>query len=463
VGARVIFQLRGNETCEPSGTVDVFATLAFAWLSKERPLMLMFPRLASTARARQSVRQAYRPSCCLRHHGNFSTDATFPLALPTVLPVAMATLPIQLLLPDYYPVVRPLNLTTIIAGAAQWVSQRLTRLVRPLRASSRLGVFALPPEIILMITTHLNNSAIVSLALTCRTLRNLCLSERSHLDKADKEELLLLLEKDVASLYFCHYCTKLHHWHTRWTRSVFPWYAERMSCKANLNNHLFFPTNCHIPYYYARLVMNRHFYGPAHGPPVHQLEERTRSGRHLDGVVVSVSQHARIVDDQLLVLTVISMSHSRGDSASLRNRIDSLGHSVCSHLTLQEGYPDGASVQLPELAKDRSTPNLFQPCTKAYGSCTSCLTDYNVDISWKGEKRGFGVKVFIYRQLGDCRSPFDWSWRTISDLRPKEDPRTARSLFYERGYVRDQWNKIDGDATTSRGNWAQTPNYATSC
>jgi hypothetical protein len=375
----------------------------------------------------------------------------------------MAT-PIQLLLPDYhYPVVHAVNLATMVTGTTQWVSLRLTRLLRLLHASSSLGAFALPPEIILMITTHLNNSGMLSLALTCRTLHRLCFSDHERLDKADKEELLLLLEKDVASLYFCHYCTKLHPWHTRWTRSILPWYVECMPCKVNLDNHLFFPTNCHIPYYYARLVMNRHFYGPAHGPPVHQLEKRTRSDNYPDGVAVSVSQHARIVDDQLLVLTVISMSNSRGDSKSLRNRIDSLGQPVCPHLTLERGYPGCTPVQLPELAKAQFTSNLFQRCTQTYGSCISCLTDYNIDIAWKGEQKGYGVEVFIYRQLGDCRSPFDWSWRTISDLRPKEDPQTARSSLYRLGYVRDQWNKADGGAITSCGNWVQTLDSATRC
>lgn len=307
-----------------------------------------------------------------------------------------------------------------------------------------------------MINSHLNNSSMTSLALTCQTLHRLCFPKHPLLDTAEKEELLLLLEKDVATLYFCHYCVKLHRWHGRWSRSISPWYEERMPCKRSLDNHLFLPITCHIPYYYARLVMNRHFYGPTHGPPSHKLKERARF-YYSDGVVESVSQHARIVDDQLLVLFVKSISHSRGDSTSLRSHINSMGHSVCEHLTLAEGCPDYAPIQLPELAKDTTTPSLFLPCDQAFGSCTFCLTDYSINISWQGERKGYVVEVFIYCQLGDCRSPFGWSWHTMSTLQTEEEPRTAYPLDYRPGYVRDRWNKADGIASRTHGGWVEIP------
>lgn len=308
-----------------------------------------------------------------------------------------------------------------------------------------------------MITSYLNNSSTISLALTCRTLHSLCFPGNPLLDMAEKEELLLLLEKNVATLYFCHHCVKLHHWHRRWSRSISPWYEEHMSCKRSRNNRLFLLGTFHIPYYYARLVMDRHFYGPAHGPPPQKLKERAHSYYYSDGVVNSVSQHARIVDDRLLVLSVMSMSHSRGNSTSLRSHIDSMGHSVCEHLVLGEGCPDYAPMQLPELIKDKTTPNPFIPCDQAFGSCTFCLTDYSVDISWQGERKGHVIEVFIYRQLGDCRSPFDWSWHTMSTLQTKEEPRTAYPLEYRPGYVRDQWNKADGIASRTHGKWVEIP------
>jgi hypothetical protein len=365
------------------------------------------------------------------------------------------TTPIQLLLPFPYSLApHPINPAMMVAGATQWVFQRLTTLIRPLRASSGLGAFAFPPEIILMITSYLNNSSITSLALTCRTLHWLCFPEHPFLDMVEKKELLLLLEKDVATLYFCHDCVKLHRWHGRWSRSISPWDGERIPCKRGLDNCLFFSTCC-IPYYYARLVMNRHFYGPTHGPPPHKLEERAHSYYHQNGVVISMSRHARVIDDQLLVLSVESMSHSQGDSTSLRSHIDSFGHIVCEHLTLAEGWPDRAPIQLPELAKDETTPSLFLTCDQAFGSCTFCLTDYSINISWQGERKGYAIEVSIHRQLGDCRSPFNWSWHTMSTLQTEEEPRTAYPLEYGPGCVRDRWNKADGIASRAQGEWVR--------
>jgi hypothetical protein len=345
----------------------------------------------------------------------------------------------------------------MVADATQRVRRRLRTLFRPLRAPSSLGAFALPPEIILIITSHLKNSSITSLALTCRALHSLCFPGQPLLDIAEKEELLLLLEKDVATLYFCHQCVKLHRWHSRWSRSITPWYEERERCKRSY--HLFLGSPLDVRYYYARLVMNRHFYGSTHGPPAHILGDRAFSHRHTDGVVESVSKHARIVDDQLLMLSVRSMSHSRGDSTALRRHIDSLHvpHSVCTHLTLFEGLPDYAPIQLPELAKDKTPPTLFLPCDRTFRSCTLCLTDYCINISWQGEKKGYVVEVSIYSQLGDCRSPFDWSWHTLSTMRTDEEPRTAFPLEYRPGCVRDRWNKADGIASGPHGEWVEIP------
>jgi hypothetical protein len=350
----------------------------------------------------------------------------------------------------------PLNPAMMVADATRWALQSLSTVARPLCAPPGLGTFALPPEIILEITSHLNNPSMISLALTCRTLHWLCFPEHLVLDKTEKQELLLWLEKDVATLYFCHYCVKLHRWHRRWSRSITPWYEELMPCKETIDNHLVHPPTCHIPYYVARLVMNRHFYGPKHGPPAHILEDRNRL-YHADGVVNSVSQHARIVDDQLLVLTVISSSHSRGDSTSLRSHIDSFGHSVCTHITLSEQCPDYAPIQLPELAKNEVTQDLFLPCNQAFGSCAFCLTDYSISITRPGKKKGYVVEVFIHRQLGDCRSPFDWSWRTMSAMRTGEEPRIAHPSEYRPGCVRDRWNKAEGIANKAHGRFVTIP------
>lgn len=49
----------------------------------------------------------------------------------------------------------------------------------------------------------------------------------------------------------------------------------------------------------------------------------------------------------------------------------------------------------------------FRLCEEAFGSCPFCLTDYRIDILWQGAKKGHVIKLFVYRQLGDYRSPFE--------------------------------------------------------
>jgi hypothetical protein len=232
-----------------------------------------------------------------------------------------------------------------------------------------------------MIASHLDIPSKISLSLTCRKLHRLCFLGNPPLSLAEKETLLLLLEKGVASLYFCHRCAKLHHWHRRWSRSITPWYKESMPCKGGKDNDdLVISHLRYIPYYYARLVMNRYFYGSTHGLSVKKLEERTFSLHDSDAFVEKLSQHARIVDGQLLVSSTITMTHSRGDSASLRRHIEGSGTDVCTHLMLSGRWRYNRTADVPELVKDAATQNEFRPCEQSFGSCVFCLTDYKVDI-----------------------------------------------------------------------------------
>jgi hypothetical protein len=330
-------------------------------------------------------------------------------------------------------------------GATQSLSQRLATFFkfRRSRALSGLGAFALPVEIILEISLHLDNTSRTSLALTCRTF-NLCFYRNPPLEPAETEQLLLLLERDLARLYYCHYCVKLHPWKRRASKSIRPRCFVDTPCKEEINYYPF-PTHFYeIPYHYARVVMNRHLYGPEHGPSLTKLTERIRESCFCyKGLSNSVTQEARIVDDQLLILSLISWSHSKGDSKFLKDRMNFVGHSVCPHLTLGTGFVDHAPRQLPELAHDNTTSRPFTPCEQSRGSCTVCLTDYSIDITWRGEKKGFLIQVAVFRQLGDCRSPFDWVWHNSSTMYPKQEGRMARTVNSEKyrpGCVRDRWN-----------------------
>jgi hypothetical protein len=200
-----------------------------------------------------------------------------------------------------------------------------------------------------------------------------------------------------------------------------------MPCKRCRDRHMLLSHRFAIPYYYARLVMIRHFYGVSHGLPLQKLQEQTCI-HYTDGVIKLVSQHARVVDDLLLVLSACSTSHTRDDSTSLRDHINNRIFRICAHITIRERCSPYAPIKILNLAKDEAKSLLILPCDQAFKSCNFCLTDYSMEMCWNSKKKGYVVELLIYRQ------------QTMSEMRMQEEPpRAACSLDYRPGYVREQW------------------------
>jgi hypothetical protein len=56
----------------------------------------------------------------------------------------------------------------------------------------------------------------------------------------------------------------------------------------------------------------------------------------------------------------------------------------------------------------------FVACDGAVSMCTTCRTDYEISITWM-DSRGWVISIMIFRQFGDCRSPFDLAWMLMAD------------------------------------------------
>ncbi|OAK94745.1 hypothetical protein IQ06DRAFT_298242 [Phaeosphaeriaceae sp. SRC1lsM3a] len=203
-----------------------------------------------------------------------------------------------------------------VVGATQWARRRLTRLLLsqppPTPTSSCLGTFCLPAEIILMISSHLDNLSATYLALTCRYLYYLHSPEIPTLNQAEKTQLLLWLEENIANACFCQPCLKLHRWHGKKSKSILPRLTEHLP-RGHRQECLYFLPFEHVPYLHARLIMNRHLRGREHGPLPSILDIPTHTAHYQDGIRHCSARHARIVDDQLLLMTVITIFHVRGD------------------------------------------------------------------------------------------------------------------------------------------------------
>jgi len=302
----------------------------------------------------------------------------------------------------------------MVGGVTKWLSWRSAASRRP---PSDLGAFVFPAEIILMITQYLRIPSLISLALTCRHLAGV-IGIPAVSSRADQRELVQLLEKDIASLYYCRFCVQLHRWKRAWGR--YPYSPTKkdivgMPCRRFHDEGV----NA-VEYNDAHLVMNGHFYSPAYGAPPHSLERTTSripSWPIWSPVAKSASVHARIYKGELLVVSDLTVSHPLGNSKRLRDYINaSIGVDICRHITLSKyGRPWDGRSQLPELYEGLSS-DYFATCTESFHSCSICLTDYRIDISWRGRLRGYMIKVRTYRLLGGCRSYDDWSWRILTGV-----------------------------------------------
>lgn len=326
------------------------------------------------------------------------------------------------------------------------------RTIIHLRPLPRLGSLAIPPEIILTIIAYLDRPSLLSFALTCRTFFLYHLYQPLQLSSLEKQDFLVLLEKDAPQYYFCHFCLKLHRWRRSWFRhfdSEIPHYylKHRDTCREKYQiKHNGMPT---LLYPLARVIMNRHFYGAAHGPLAKVLS--TSVSWRWDHKYHKVWE-TRIIDDELMLSSDITI-YPNANQENPRNAIDYASHPLCPHLTTSEySYPQ---KQLPELAARCST-DYFISCHESIKSCPECLTDYCISITQQ-EKR-WVIKVIVYNQLGAVRSPFDWKWSGMIRSRDRLEERQSRYLLGHRpGMVRHLWSKADDILLDPKGEWAYLP------
>jgi hypothetical protein len=116
-----------------------------------------------------------------------------------------------------------------------------------------------------------------------------------------------------------------------------------MPCKITNEDTLHLPYLIFIRYYHARLVINRHLYGPTHGVSINKFNKRAKSVQDLFGVTITMSHHASIVDDNLLVSSIMLMSHEvtqlHFDAASMNGLNQSAHMLACENRTRPASLP----------------------------------------------------------------------------------------------------------------------------
>jgi hypothetical protein len=133
------------------------------------------------------------------------------------------------------------------------------------------------------------------------------------------------------------------------------------------------------------------------------------------------------------------------------------GPDPSAHTLACENRTRPASRPLSSLNSKQVPTSAFRRCEGAFGSCPFCLTDYCIDVSWQGAKNGYLIQLVTYRQLGDCRSPLEWSWTSRLALRTDEKHRIEFSAYYGPGFIRGHWSKTEGVMCSSWGEWVNVP------
>ncbi|KAK1828379.1 hypothetical protein QBC39DRAFT_265170 [Podospora conica] len=265
----------------------------------------------------------------------------------------------------------------------------------------------LPLDVLILIVDNLPPESVISFALTCRVFFVQFFPESNpHLSDAAREALLVFLERDMPSVYFCHSCTHLH----KWKR------LQRPRAFSSLQNKL--------RYAWVRVAMNRHFHGPLHGPLLEAV------GGMYCKRNITVRWTAKIRNDSLYISSTFVVVPPRKWGRPLKNkedvRVDKFYRPrPCQHLDREK---------IPELVEARSS-RFICPTAGKLRSCPLCWTDYRISIAWKDVPVLPYIEVVTWRKLGECRSPYDPEWEnrenhfTASVSAPRRDVCASGAVY----------------------------------
>lgn len=312
-----------------------------------------------------------------------------------------------------------------------------------------------------MIASQLSSSpeSLVALSLTCKPLFYFIDKEAVKLCDQSRQHLMLLLEKDLGdSFFYCSFCRNLHRFPQPWDRKKLFHYSHYSDCKRHHYRNTFKPNNSssyELSYTHARLVMNRHFYGPTKGLPLEGIAFPAIARNEPGEPFWQETPSAKIIDNELFLCITHSLA---GRAITLRDIIDRGRSGICQHLTR-----DRFST-MPELLEPGEYESnellLFEDCRNGPGSCNVCLTDYittveRAEVNERIQDRlgqvslgplvdGWSITITAYHQVGQCRDPEDWKWARFIEYPPYrvllQGPFKERDMaLHPPGAIRERW------------------------
>jgi len=338
---------------------------------------------------------------------------------------------------------------------------------RRLSAQEGCVLKKMPTELVDMILEHLEPESAIALALTCRALfvKHFAKYKSAQLSAPARATILQLLERDSPTLYFCHDCARLHRWRVTRQFAGYKFYDRPCSNRPDI----MYPAMSKwvssfrpdFTYSWARLVMNRHFYSPHHGPPPPVIDNvkvnPPCSFGNYYGVLMTDSWRVKIIGNSLHLhgTSLFQSDGKKGDAHSLRAFINHFRDSlVCCHL-------ETATISELHHEKTCSIPFHPTPGSGTIKSCAVCFTDYQVRVTlapargdssrrrttWGLTRRrreppieggDWSVQINRWHNLGQFRSPDDLEWHNLVTISPDRTTK-RREWVCEAGAVHGAW------------------------
>jgi hypothetical protein len=337
-------------------------------------------------------------------------------------------------------------------------------------------------ELVEMILEHLPPESVTALGLTCRDLYAKIFSNPSTLPIHAKARFLQLLEKEHPTLFFCHDCVQLHTWRLRHKLQTYGFYNG--PCYTNFHREEI-PVQCRsrpgsmpkvisqfrpdLNFFWARLVMNRQLYGPAHGPPLTPKKE-TRIWRWDKVKITEQSTWTfQIINNNLFAQAVTTLRADDSGPGDPHRALKDIMHHwhddlICRH------HSKHHTAFIPEVHKwieedyvipSKSKHDFLRPLTRIYydpatgfftgtrqhqdareliptsgtiRSCTVCFTDFRIRITSeptttsllknllsffqtpdpiKKIPKTWTIEIARWHGMGKCRSPYDLEWENL--------------------------------------------------
>ncbi|KAK1762678.1 hypothetical protein QBC33DRAFT_551276 [Phialemonium atrogriseum] len=342
------------------------------------------------------------------------------------------------------------------------------------RCNQTSWILRLPAELVTEVFKHLPKASEICLTFTCRAFYNMFSPKLpNRLDRWTTQDLFLLLERDRPDSYYCFHCKKLHRWDPMlrgyqlgdWDGDCFrshSWHDKE-------RDSFYISTDHQLGFHGFRVIMNSHFYGPAHGFAPWVLEKEIQKTCPHTGCTIDEVIRTRIIDGELFVSKIYKMSHPDGDAKKLRQLVEHTPLRICRHLQIGRYWGRGncwtsrgirfLPRRIPELERSRGG-GYFTGCSEVVRSCGVCMTDCQVDICDQsdGGQYGWSIKIVAWSQIGKGRDPLDSTWLGIS--RPGYDCHASWRAFAEEpestlpGIVRHRWSKMDDMLVDVKGEFA---------